>query len=121
MDRRARVLFLLVLAGLVVLTGAAVILSGGTTVRELDGPPGAESMVGVVIGVDSAGLAHVLGFTLRSDAGESVAFVIGDLENGAQFPPGHLVEHQSTAQRIRVWYRTDGTTKVVVRLEDGTP
>ena len=120
MDRRTRVLFLLVLAGLIVLTGTAVILSSGTTVREPGGPPGAQSMVGVVVGVDSAGLAHVRGFTLRSDTGETVTFIIGDLENGAQFPPGHLVEHQSTAQRIRVWYRTEGATKVAVRLEDGT-
>ena len=120
MDRRTRDLFVLVLAGLIALTGAAAMLLGGTSMREPDGPPGAQSMAGVVVGVDSAGLAHVRGFTLRTDAGESVAFVIGDLQNGAEFPPGHLVEHQATAQRIRVWYRTEGATKVAVRLEDGT-
>ena len=120
MDRRTRDLFLLVLAGLIVLTGAAAMLLGGTRVREPDVPPDAQSMVGVVVGVDSAGLARVRGFTLRTDTGESVAFVIGDLQNGAEFPPGHLVEHQSTAQRIRVSYRTEGATKVAVRLEDVT-
>ncbi len=120
MDRRTRDLFLLVLAGLIVLTGAAAMLLGGTSVREPDGPPGVQSMIGVVVGVDSAGLARVRGFTLRTDTGESVAFVIGDLQNGAEFPPGHLVEHQSTAQRIRVSYRTEGATKVAVRLEDVT-
>ena len=120
MDRRTRVLFLVVLAALIALTGTAAILLGGTSVREPNGPPGAQSMVGVVVGVDSAGLAHVRGFTLRTDAGESVAFVIGDLQNGAEFPPGHLVEHQATAQRVRVWYRPEGATKVAVRLEDVT-
>ena len=120
MDRRTRDLLLLVLAGLIVLTGAAAMLLGGTSVREPDGPPGAQSMVGVVVGVEAAGLARVRGFTLRTDTGESVAFVIGDLQNGAEFPPGHLVEHQATAQRIRVWYRTEDATKVAVRLADVT-
>ena len=50
----------------------------------------------------------------------SVQFAIGNLENGAQFPPGHLVEHQSTAQPIRVWYRTQDGVKVAIRLEDAT-
>ena len=58
----------------------------------------------------------------RSDnaIGASVEFEIGDLENGAEFPPGHLVEHQATAQPVRVWYRTEGDAKVAVRLEDAT-
>ncbi len=120
MDRRTRDLFLLVLAGIIALAGAAAMLLGGTSVRDPAGPPGAQSMVGVIVGVDSEGLDRVRGFTLRTDAGESVAFVIGDLENGAEFPPGHLVEHQSTAQPIRVWYRTEDAAKVAVRLEDVT-
>ena len=48
MDRPTRVLFLLVLAGLIALTGAAAMLLGGTSVREPDGPPGAQSMVGAM-------------------------------------------------------------------------
>ena len=68
----------------------------------------------------AAGLTDVRGFTLRTTDGGSVDFAIGELENGAEFPPGHLVEHQSTAQPIRVWYRTRTATKVAIRLEDAT-
>ena len=57
---------------------------------------------------------------LTIDPGDSVRFAIGSLENGSKFPPGHLVEHQSTAQPIRVWYRTQDGVKVAIRLEDAT-
>jgi len=77
-------------------------------------------MVGVIVGVQAQGLDKVQGFTLRTTAGSSVEFAIGDLENGAQFPPGHLVEHQSTAQPVRVWFRTEEGVKVAIRLEDAT-
>jgi hypothetical protein len=40
------------------------------------------------------------------------------LENGAQFAPGHLVEHQASGQPVRVWYQTDGGANVAIRLED---
>ena len=46
--------------------------------------------------------------------------MLGDLENGTEFPPGHLVEHQATAQPVRVWYRTENGARVAVRLEDAT-
>ena len=62
-------------------------------------------MTGVIVGVDSEGLDQVRGFSLRTDDGVTLAFTIGALENGAAFPPGHLVEHQATAQPVRVWYR----------------
>ena len=75
-------------------------------------------MVGVIVGVQATSLTDVQGFTLRTTDGDSVQFAIGDLENGSQFPPGHLVEHQSTAQPIRVWYRTEDGVKVAIRLED---
>jgi hypothetical protein len=68
--------------------------------------------------VDSAGLDKVNGFTLRTTDQGSLAFRIGVLENGAQFPPGHLVEHQASAQPVRVWYQTDGGARVAIRLED---
>ena len=45
-------------------------------------------------------------------------FDLSRLENGAEFPPGHLVEHQATAERVRVWYREDGGVRLAIRLED---
>ena len=74
----------------------------------------------MIVGVDSAGLDGSSGFTLRTTDGHASCSRIGDLENGAEFPPGHLVEHQATAQPVRVWYRTEGDERVAVRLEDAT-
>ncbi len=75
-------------------------------------------VVGVVLKVDSAGLDKVSGFTLRTGAGQTVVFSIGILENGAQFPPGHLAEHLATAVPVRAWFRDDGGKLVVYRIED---
>ena len=119
-DPRTRNLFALALVAVVVLTGAAAFLLGGRGPGDPDAPPDADQMVGVIVGVQAQGLTDVRGFTLRTNDGASVAFTIGALENGAEFPPGHLVEHQATAQPIRVWFRTEGGVKVAIRLEDAT-
>jgi hypothetical protein len=120
MDRRTRTFFALALAAILVLTAGAALLLGGTGSPDPDAPAGAQSVVGVIVAVDAKSLTDVRGFTLRTSDGASTAFAIGVLENGAEFPPGHLVEHQSTAQPIRVWYRTEDGRKVAVRLEDAT-
>jgi len=119
-DPRTRNLFALAFVVVVVLTGAAAILLGGSGQRDPDAPPNAEQLVGVIIGVQAQGLTDVQGFTLRTADGATVAFTIGALENGDEFPPGHLVEHQATAQQVRVWYRAVGGAKVAIRLEDAT-
>ena len=117
MDRRTRNLFALVFGAVIVVTAAAALLLGGN--KTDPGPPAdARTAVGVIVGVDSAGLDKVNGFTLRTTEQGSLAFKIGVLENGAQFPPGHLVEHQASAQPVRVWYQTDGGANVAIRLED---
>ena len=120
MDRRTRNLFALALVAVIAVTGAAAFLLGGNGLRDPGAPADATSVVGVIVGVQSQGLDKVTGFTLRTIDQGSLAFVIGTLENGAQFPPGHLVEHQATAQPVRVWYRTDGGARVAIRLEDAT-
>ena len=43
---------------------------------------------------------------------------IGELENGDEFPPGHLAEHQATAEPVVVYYRVEGNERFAVRLED---
>ena len=120
MDRRTRNTFALALIVVIGLTGVAAFLLSESGLRDPDAPSNAESMVGVIVGVEALGLTDVKGFTLRIADGATVEFVIGDLENGTEFPPGHLVEHQATAQPIRVWYRTEDGARVAIRLEDAT-
>ena len=76
---------------------------------------------GVVIGVDSVSLTDVRGFTLRANGGFAFGFVMGDLENPTEFPPGHLAEHQATSTPVRVSFRIENGERVVYRLEDASP
>jgi hypothetical protein len=78
----------------------------------------ASPVIGRVIAIDAEGLTKVRGFTLRTSAGNEIPLVIGVLENGAEFPPGHLAEHMATASEVRAWYRDAGGQRVVYRLED---
>jgi hypothetical protein len=119
-DRHTRNLFALALIVVVVLTGAAAFVLGGSGAGDPRATPDADQAVGVVVGVEAEGLADVQAFTLRTADGAALEFTIGALENGAEFPPGHLVEHQATAQQVRVWYRTEDGRKVAIRLEDAT-
>ena len=118
MDRRTRNLFAVALIGFVALVGTAAIVLSGTGLRDPDGPKDAASVVGVIVHVDATGLDAVTGITLRTADGAVLEFTIGQLENGAEFPPGHLVEHQATGAPVRVWYRMEGDVRVAVRFED---
>ena len=94
-------------------------------VAPADGTPGATEQVpaspvtGILVKIDSSGLANVAGFDLRLDDGRVLSFRIGTLENGDVFPPGHLAEHLATSAPVRVYFRVSGTALVVYRLEDG--
>jgi hypothetical protein len=116
MDSRTFRFFAAALLLVVLVTGTAALLAGGTA-NDPDAPDG-EQAVGVVVAVDSAGLDQVAGFTLRDGAGRLIEFALGRLENGAEFPPGHLTEHMTTADPIRVWYREVDGALVAFRLED---
>jgi hypothetical protein len=116
-DRRTRNLFALALILVVAITGAAAFVLGGAAPAASSGPPGTTSVVGLVVGVDSGGLTDVRGFTLRSNEGQILEFGLADLQNGVEFPPGHLAEHQVTASPIRVWYQS-GDPPQAIRLED---
>jgi len=76
-------------------------------------------VVGRLVDVDAEGLTKVTAFTLRTDDGREIRFDIGVLENGAEFPPGHLAEHMANASPVRVFFRDEGGRLVVYRLEDG--
>jgi len=74
------------------------------------------------VAVRSTGLDSVSGFTLRMSGGALYLFEIGVLENGAEFPPGHLTEHQATAEPIRVTFVVRGGAAIATRIEDmGVP
>ena len=49
------------------------------------------------------------------------ARVVGTLENGVEFPPGHLAEHLASSSPLRVFFRPEGDRLVVYRLEDASP
>ena len=117
MDRRTRSLLVAALAILIVVTAGVAVLLGASS---SNGSANAPTATGVIVAVQSEGLDKVRGFSLRLPDGSIEPFTIGTLENGATFPPGHLVEHQATAQPVRVWYRIEGATRVAIRLEDAS-
>jgi hypothetical protein len=81
--------------------------------------PGAADAIGVVVAVESGGgLDEVRGFTLRLAGGELLTFSLRELQNATEFPPGHLVQHQADAFPVRVTYRTEGSERLALRLED---
>jgi len=124
---------LLVAASLLV-----VFASGGFTPgpTEAPGPAGAASagpgssaplvgkipivspLTGVVTGVEATGLTKVTAMTLRTADGAQTTFRLGILENGVEFPPGHLTEHMATLAPVRVFFRAEDGALVVYRLED---
>lgn len=116
MDRGTFRLFVAALAVIAVAVAVAAAVFSGTAL-DPEAPQG-EDAVGIVSSIDSEGLTSVRGFTLLTPDGRELEFAIGTLENGAEFPPGHLAEHQALASPIRVWYRTDGDALVAFRLED---
>lgn len=91
--------------------------SASATAAASEGVP-QSPVAGNVTSVDSSGLTQVRGFTLRTVGGEDLTFVIGTLENGDEFPPGHLAEHMAAAAPIYVYFRIENGVLVVYRLED---
>jgi hypothetical protein len=88
------------------------------------GPLPPSPVIGVVVAVDSPSLGQVNAFALQLPDGEAFDFEMGQLENPTEFSPSHLSEHMATSAPIRVFYRLEGDTPVVYRLEDapaGTP
>ena len=116
MDRSTRTLFAVLLIGIVVVTALAAILLQEPSGPDL--PPGSEQMTGVVVSVDATSLSDVRAFTLRRTGGELVEFSLRELQNGTEFAPGHLAEHQATAEPIHVIFRTEGGERLAIRLED---
>jgi len=113
-------------AALVVALLVVALVSGGCgdagTTRTPSGslPPLVSPVTGLLTHIEAEGLSKVTAFTLRTADGRETRFLIGILENGAQFPPGHLAEHMANASPIRVFFRDYGAGNLVAyRLEDG--
>jgi hypothetical protein len=88
--------------------------SGASASSEVPESP----IVGLVTNIDSEGLDKVKGFTLRASNGEDLTFVLGTLENAAEFAPGHLAEHMAAADPVLVYFRLENGALVVYRLDD---
>jgi hypothetical protein len=115
LDRRSRYLFAIALIALVAVAGGAAMVSSSGE----PGPSGTDlSARGVIVGIESEGLDRIRSFRLRTDDAQTLEFDIGVLQTVGTFPPGHLAEHQATAQPVRVWYVRRGALNVAVRLED---
>jgi hypothetical protein len=105
----------LAIAALVLLGGCSP--GGGASASPSSSVP-SSPVDGIVLSVQSEGLTKVKGFTLRTINGQVLTFTLGTLENGDQFAPGHLGEHQATALPVRVFFRQENGQLVVYRLED---
>ena len=121
-------------AGALLLAAALVLVACGESTPSATPPPSGTSVIeppltsapsippspleGVPIAVTSAGLGQVESFTLRTADGATHEFVMGTLENAAEFPPAHLSEHVGSST-IRVFFRPDAAGRLVVyRIED---
>jgi hypothetical protein len=102
--------------GFLVVIVAAVAIAAVVAISR--NPAGTTEATGVVVAVDAQSLGNVRGFTLRLPGGALMAFSLRALQNGTEFPPGHLAEHQATAAPVRVWFRMDGNERLAIRLED---
>ncbi len=119
MERRTRNLFALALVVVIAITGGAALILGGSGTRP--SPPATSNafQCGVVVGVDARSPTDVRSFDLRRVDGGTVTFGLAELENGVEFPPGHLAEHQLSGSPICAHYRrgSDGGL-LATRLED---
>lgn len=118
MDAGTRRLFVITIVAIIGLGIAAAAFIGDSSGGDAPSPSGASEVVGVIVGVDAAGLGDVRGFTLRTGDGTILAFGPDRLQNGTEFPPGHLAEHQATAQPVRVRYVEDAGTLPALRIDN---
>jgi hypothetical protein len=110
----------LAIASLVVLGLAIAACTPATTPPSAAG--GSAGLVspidGVPVDIEAEGFTKVNAFTIRTDDGRRLRFVLGPLENPTEFPPQHLAEHLAGSTRIRVYFRPQGADEVAYRLED---
>jgi hypothetical protein len=106
-------LFRLVLAGALFAAMAGIACGGGGG--------GTKSVVGVVIDVQASSLTKLDGFTLHTNNGKTLKFVVApdadrDPQNG--FVAGHLRTHALGATKVKIFYREENGRLLAFRLED---
>jgi hypothetical protein len=106
---RRLLILLAIAAGVLLLAVVAATVLGG---------PGRQVETGIVVAVEATSLSDVQGFSIRTPDGRTVDFRMGQIENAAQFPPGHLAEHKVSLVPVRVTYVAEDGGPVAVRLED---
>lgn len=122
MDRATRNLFAVLLVGIIVLTGgAALILGGSPPATDPGASPGTAWVVGVIVDVQVESLTKARSIQVRTPAGEVIAFDLTRLASGAQAPAGHLTEHQVTAEPVLVSYVEENGTRFAIRVDDVAP
>ncbi len=107
-------------AGLVAaILGGAVALAGcGQPAASAPSFPSSSPVEGVIVHVESTGLTQVTSFDLRAGNGAIYSFLLAELTNGTEFPPGHLTEHQANSVPVRVYFAITGKELFATRLED---
>jgi hypothetical protein len=91
--------------------------SGGASPGASDEIP-QSPVAGVVTSVQATGHDKVDGFTLLTSGGVTLTFVIGKLDNEADFPPGSLAEHIASLQPVLVYFNVEKGKLVVYHVED---
>jgi outer membrane lipoprotein SlyB len=110
------------LAALVLVAIAGCVSGDASSSHDHAGSAAPEALTspveGVPIDIEAEGFTQVTAFTIRTDDGQQLRFVMGQLENATEFPPTHLAEHLAGSTRIIVFFRPEGGDQVAYRLED---
>lgn len=81
--------------------------------------PAPQTAAGFVVDVQSTSLTEITSFTVRTEAGEEITFLVGVLDlNGGGFPGTHLREHMVTNQPIAVAFESEGGDRVATKVVD---
>lgn len=77
------------------------------------------SATGLIIAANGTGPESVTSFTLQTDDGRTLNFVVGtlDVSNGG-LPAPHLREHMAGSTRTTVWYVVQDGQNVAVKYID---
>ena len=100
-------------------SSGSVAPSDSASASDSGGPVVPDSPVAGVVVTVTPSSGTPAAFTLKTNDGETIDFVLGPLENAADFAPTDLQDRQSTSAPILVFFKPDAAGKLVVyRIED---
>lgn len=77
------------------------------------------SATGLVIAAKGPDAATVTTFTLQTDDGQTINFVVGTLDvTDGGLPAPHLREHMAGSTRTTVWYHVENSQNVATKYTD---